>query len=285
MTPSRKLKEIIQKAEQIIEDFEIDESKIDEYNDESGEDLSVEQLRKMFKQAIVNYIDINSKVEYKGDTHIPLGSSKLYGLPHLPDSINFPEDQVFFAQINLSDIAECDANNVFPEKGIIYFFGDYYGDGACSTYYYDGPMDALKIKEYPKSEYLEASSISLFMKNNRLEPIEFSRYSGGISFDFTMAGCDNDPIIDIAEKLEKVLKKELGNDISDPTYDCYLLGSPTFWQEEEEDFNPDTSKLIFCIGYEDGNYNYFVRAENGIVNTDEVFIQDGFDSYAIYSGT
>lgn len=59
-------------------------------------------------------------------TDIPIGASKIGGLPDLPLTLRWPEWQEeplpFLAQIRLSDLAHLDDANELPHSGMLYFF-------------------------------------------------------------------------------------------------------------------------------------------------------------------
>lgn len=63
---------------------------------------------------------------FKKSSNTSFGSSKLGGLPDLPPNISWPKfegkSMVFFAQINLSELAKFHHDTLFPKTGILYFF-------------------------------------------------------------------------------------------------------------------------------------------------------------------
>lgn len=54
------------------------------------------------------------------------GCSKFYGKPTLPESLinKYPDDSVFFLQINCEDLKGLDPDNRLPHKGYLFFFLD-----------------------------------------------------------------------------------------------------------------------------------------------------------------
>jgi uncharacterized protein YwqG len=77
-------------------------------------------LKSRFKDAIslvINYIP---------DWEPAPCSSKIGGLPNLPDDVDWPRWQgtpmLFIAQINLTDAAPYDTKKLLPASGLIYFF-------------------------------------------------------------------------------------------------------------------------------------------------------------------
>jgi uncharacterized protein YwqG len=100
------------------------------------------------------------KVEVDEDA-IPIGSSKLGGLPDLPDEMEFPRYEkgvlCFMGQINLKEAKPYDKDNLFPESGILYLFYDAYeqpwgfeeDEGCYKVLFFDGDTTELKRREYP----------------------------------------------------------------------------------------------------------------------------------------
>ena len=60
----------------------------------------------------------------KAPDRYDLGASKFFGTPTIPGEWldDFSEDEIFFCQIRLSDIAELDKENRLPHKGYLYVF-------------------------------------------------------------------------------------------------------------------------------------------------------------------
>lgn len=81
-----------------------------------------------------------------------LSASKFFGSPTVPLSWDgdFYEDEIFFCQIRLSDIAELDIENRLPHSGYLYIFLETEG-GAYSlksdVRYYDGEPE-LAIDDF-----------------------------------------------------------------------------------------------------------------------------------------
>ena len=87
--------------------------------------LSLLQLD-MYRQDLYPLIkhEIAMKISVCEDNDISLCSSKIGGFPHLPDNEFDFANLIFLAQINCSQIKEFDKDNLFPEKGMLYFFLD-----------------------------------------------------------------------------------------------------------------------------------------------------------------
>lgn len=96
-----------------------------------------------------------------------LGASKLFGTPTVPSSWEdtFDEDEIFFCQIRLSEIAALDTENALPHTGYLYIFlhtaeGEYhlspdvrYSEGE-PTLAYDGFNAAVEGYERYTEAYL-----------------------------------------------------------------------------------------------------------------------------------
>lgn len=97
---------------------------------------------------------------------IPLGASKMGGLPDLPDGIEWFRHKKtntplsFICQINFAETAPYDQAHKLPDHGILYFFYDATmdmpwgfdpndGDGKA-LYYYEGDLSKLKRVDAPE---------------------------------------------------------------------------------------------------------------------------------------
>lgn len=94
------------------------------------------ELGEIIKKYQKNIIKVCSK---ENEKQIAIGESKLGGYPDLPSEIPYPimsgyttlgneakhyekSAMQLVAQINLSDIADCDSENLLPHTGMLYFF-------------------------------------------------------------------------------------------------------------------------------------------------------------------
>lgn len=92
---------------------------------------------------------------YVVETDIPIGSTKLGGLPDLPPDVAWPVvDGIlleFVGQFRLADLAPYDIQGDLPKTGMLYFFFDGMltgydqgeGKDRRAVLYYDGPFDTL----------------------------------------------------------------------------------------------------------------------------------------------
>lgn len=94
---------------------------------------------------------------------IPIGASKLGGLPDLPPTIKYPSYHngylSFLGQFNMEEVKPFDKEDLLPDRGIIYFFYDVveqpWGfekeDKDCfKVFYFDGDKSELTRTPYPE---------------------------------------------------------------------------------------------------------------------------------------
>src|SRR5579864_36438 len=96
------------------------------------------------------------------EASLPIGTSKVGGLPDLPPDLSWPEfdglPQSFIAQIRLSEVQPYDTEEALPPKGMLWFFYDAtqetYGDdphnrGAWQILFQEGDLTNLKRTSTP----------------------------------------------------------------------------------------------------------------------------------------
>lgn len=80
------------------------------------------------------------------DEDTDLEDSKFFGDALFPESWLeddiFSPDEMFFCQINLTELYESVGKTVLPESGLIYFFIDYGKKTTAKVRYFDGEADA-----------------------------------------------------------------------------------------------------------------------------------------------
>ncbi|MGW9684263.1 DUF1963 domain-containing protein [Flagellimonas sp. 2504JD1-5] len=247
-------------SKQILDEF-LKTNKLDEHSGKLGE-------------ALHNYLAY-SKTPIKDEHKVPLGASKIYGLPHLPDSIEFPEGCEFTAQFNCSELKPYQEKySIIPETGIIYLFTDDFCNAKC--FYYNGPTEELKVTPYPEQEEMPYGMESA-MKN--AVTIHFDKND-----QFTVLREDiyEELLGDKRQELFKALETDLGDKIKIcPDFNNHYLinnfifGEPRFWQDEygggyedEEGFEDEDGEggyvtydpfydTLFCMDYGEGNLNFF----------------------------
>ncbi|MBW8199526.1 DUF1963 domain-containing protein [Muricauda sp. W52] len=234
---------VLEKAKAVIDGFDFNEEHIAKFNESAGTELSSESLKNYLKKWLLYYL-IPELTAYDSEEEVPLGTTKLYGLPHLPDSLEFPEDMIFAGQFNLAEIKPHDIFNETPkDSGIYYFFVEV--DGLDSeVFFYDGPVADLKIREYPNGDEYEPSETLDLGGNSEELYMRSSIIGWWIEAKERYVGYDLATIIgaDVLKRLEGLLQKEAGSftlyDHLGSLPDEYFFGKPTYYQGEDGD-TPD----------------------------------------------
>lgn len=115
------------------------------------EELS-EELGKMYRNAI--YIEAAESAE------VYPGCSKIGGFPDVPADFQWMRSNegnalTFLMQINCEEIHPLDKDNIFPEKGMLYFFYDFDSEpwdseeNGYAVCYYDGDIPELQPCPFP----------------------------------------------------------------------------------------------------------------------------------------
>lgn len=160
------------------------------------------------------------------EIEIPVGSSKIGGLPDLPSTILWPEWEdeplPFLAQLCLEDIASYDYGNELPHSGMLYFF---FNDRALETYpptraswqviYYDGDLSHLERKPFLDEEQTAYPACAVeFASRLTLPPFE-SLYIErlGLSYDAFQPGApiEQRKEADVYRKLDQHLDALYGS--------------------------------------------------------------------------
>ncbi len=240
---------VLEKAKAAIDGFDFNEEHIAKFNESAGTELSSESLKDHLKNWLLYYLVPEFKMS-DSEEKVPMGITKLYGLPHLPDSIEFPEDMIFVGQFNLAEIKSHDIFNKLPKgSGIFYFFMDMNGIDS-RVFFYDGPVDNLEIREYPNGDEYESSKV-LDLTGKREELYLSSNIIGWwIETEEEDDEFDLGAIMgaDVLERLEELLKKTVGNftlyDSLGALPDAYFFGKPRYYQGEDGD-EPDFYPTFF----------------------------------------
>lgn len=123
-------------------------------NTQASEKL-LEELGKMYRNAI--YIQARESAE------VATGCSKIGGVPDIHSGFQWFRNEegraiTFLMQINCKEIHQLDKDNIFPEKGMLYFFYDFdnnpwnssdEGGKGYAVYYYDGDISELRSCPFP----------------------------------------------------------------------------------------------------------------------------------------
>ena len=122
-------------------------------------------LYERLKSGIMSSIHID--LQPSADKDIPIGTSKMGGLPDLPKNVKWVGTSImhvpltFICQINFSEVKPYDVSGKLPDKGMLYFFYDCSEEGmpwgydpkdkdGKAVYYYDGDMSKLERKKAPQ---------------------------------------------------------------------------------------------------------------------------------------
>ena len=121
-----------------------------------------------------------------------LGASKFFGTPTVPAKWNgdFYDDELFFCQIRLSDIAELDTENKLPHMGYLYVFlhtedGKYHL--GADVRYHDGEPE-LAIDDFnAEVEEFEGFTEAYLMEFSECDEYEICTRLFGIPSDWNYA--------------------------------------------------------------------------------------------------
>lgn len=227
------------------------------------------------------FIESHLKKVSKGQD-VPPGSSKIGGLPHLPQSWSRPENLDFYAQLNIEDFKKYDLENLFPEEGIIYLFIADDDPEYSNILFYDGPKDKLEPKSDASDPSDAETSYQLTFGSQAIFYVEEDDYGFYAEPDELIP-------IDLEEKITALLNCKLTND--DPDY--RISGRAKFWQSEDIGYDdndqPDENNkkapkknenrvLLFQGSFGEGNIHFWIEKEQL-----KKGIFDG--AYVTYSGT
>ncbi|KWU53607.1 cytoplasmic protein [Bacillus mycoides] len=116
------------------------------------------------KQELINTVFPCLKVVLKQQEIIAIGSSKMGGVPDLPNTFEYPtykENPLrFIAQFNLSDLQNVGMDHNLPKTGMLYFFSieNYFEEDVDPTeagrvLYYDIPVEQLRRADEIQAKY------------------------------------------------------------------------------------------------------------------------------------
>jgi uncharacterized protein YwqG len=191
---------------------------------------------------------IKNKVQ---EEQISLGSSKLGGLPDMPQDWEFPKYKngyhSFLGQFNLKEMKPYDEENILPSIGILYLFYDVVeqpwgfeeDEGCFKVLYFDGDEKELRRKGYPK-ETEDYFPLPVF-KATFVNRLTLPEYPKGIEFSDE----EEENYYDMRQELIQPSDEE-GN--YEPAH--YILGYPFSIQNDvfdEFDLNPEEAVLLLQI--------------------------------------
>lgn len=116
------------------------------------------------KQELINTVFPCVKVVTKQQEIITIGSSKMGGVPDLPNTFEYPtykENPLrFIAQFNLSDLQNVGMDHNLPKTGMLYFFSieNYFEEDVDPTeagrvLYYNIPVEQLRRADEIQAKY------------------------------------------------------------------------------------------------------------------------------------
>lgn len=126
---------------------------------------------------LLNYSRPSIRVEttvIENEDELAIGQSKIGGRPDLPKDMDWVTVKThhgrgslqFLAQIDLTEVKLHDAENLLPDTGILYFFGDPW---QASDYkergqviYFDGDKSLLERKPFPDDLSIERDSYEVY---------------------------------------------------------------------------------------------------------------------------
>lgn len=186
--------------------------------------LIVEKLTKqVISQSLGYSIVITTKT--LEEESFPLGASKIGGNPHLPDNLQWPKNHQFIAQLNIAEFKHLDIEDLFPDKGIFYFFMN--PDVIEGTVLFNDASIIRLNKTKSADTKLDSKSACQL---NYASKIIF--YIKDLEYDLYLNADELIPET-LIEELETLLRCKF------TTIDsaCHLLGRPTFWQSEDVEYN------------------------------------------------
>jgi len=120
------------------------------------------------KEELINTVFPCVKVVPKQEETVAIGSSKMGGVPDLPDSFEYPiykgNPLHFIAQFNLSDLQNVGMDHNLPKTGMLYFFSieNYFEEDVDPTkagrvLYYDISVEQLCRANETQAKYTQCA--------------------------------------------------------------------------------------------------------------------------------
>lgn len=245
-------------GEDEVGSYAVDEARCLYYANGMSRFLTGEVTPDVLADCLHYVIDLDTK-RIGGEGEVSLGVSKYYGLPHLPDSMDWPEEQYFLAQLNLAELHPHDIVGVFPSSGMLYYF---FNSGAdCSVIHYDGPMDALDVRKYPDESTLPGAEYYLedFLKGSARISFKpaYIFYLGGDAYSYKHLKSL------IPGELQEELQATLGCSMTTSDSGFKIFGRPHYWQGEDEawgDEEREPEVLILEDEFGEGNIHFWLSA-------------------------
>jgi uncharacterized protein YwqG len=228
----------------------------------------------------LNYLINTNENQILDETEIPLGSSKVKGLPHLPDEFIWPDGAYFFAQINLEELDKVDICKLLPKQGMLYIFLNP-EEYKCFIFNYKGPLNTLKLRNYPD---LTNSSLNY---DKRLED-KFKREAVTIKFKPEFIFYINEIDELIPSLLTLKIAEIMGCGMAHRKSYINLLSQPFYYQGEDEGYidtedidrtdDEDSDILLFQGEFGEGHVHFWLKLK-------DLKNEDFSSCYITYSGT
>jgi|GEM_PF-1398517 len=287
MNPNEKLKVV-------LDNFDFNEI-LNKYNQNRKKKINLEDLKEDIEFYSNSYLLIDKYTEWK-EENVPLGTTKLYGSPHLPDDIEPLEDEIFLGQFNFQQLKPFDHYNVLPaDTGMCYFFvtsadgqdvghpvgvkdsigwgekghEDFmieHGDDlrvVGKVYYTNVPTDQLKIREIPNGGGNRYSS----------KVFDFNKVSESIFFVNQHHFNLKEILGDNGNRFVEAMKEELG-DFNFCDYDWQLPDEFFFGRPQCHQGEDDGEPVLFSTDSLSVNLSRFNDADD---TDDDEFDDDEFD--------
>ncbi|PEU78292.1 cytoplasmic protein [Bacillus cereus] len=121
------------------------------------------------KEELIHTVFPCVKVVPKQEETVAIGSSKVGGVPDLPDSFEYPMHKgnplQFIAQFNLNDLQNVGMDHDLPNTGMLYFFsiGNYFEEDVNPTeagrvLYYNVPVEQLRRADGFQTNYSQCAT-------------------------------------------------------------------------------------------------------------------------------
>ncbi len=161
--------------------------------------LDLDYYREQYSELLrhrAEVTDFATAVVINGETcdEVPVGASKMGGLPDLPEGIDYPECEQYLdeqdkyhkaqklpliCQFDLAELAEFDLLDDLPKSGMLYIFWDggdpgyfkkKYGIHTLRAYYYRGDRSTLTRREAdPRTEIRPEQKVSFSEQEERFD--------------------------------------------------------------------------------------------------------------------
>ncbi|WP_243521736.1 YwqG family protein [Bacillus pseudomycoides] len=200
------------------------------------------------------------KVIPRQEESLPIGCSKMGGLPDVPSTFEYPtyegKELDFIAQFNLADLQGVGMDHDLPETGMLYFFYNvnYQHEGTWCVLYYNEPTERLQRVNNKQSKYTQcALTFKLTYKLPELfieDEADSDRFLQLLE-ELMPDHYDNHQVFGEPFSVQREVFEEAGEYTGIPDHDMTLL-----FQIDSDYANchmmwGDLGMLYFCIGNED----------------------------------